>query len=74
MLIPWQEIDSATLDALIESFVLREGTDYGEQEIPLATKVAQVKNQLAKGQVVIVWSELHESVSIMRKEDVVPDA
>lgn len=74
MLIPWQELDSTTLEALIESFVLREGTDYGEQEVPLSTKVEQVKQQLIKGDVVILWSELHESVSIMRKEDVGPDS
>ena len=31
-----------TLRAVVESFVLREGTDYGLQETPLETKVAQV--------------------------------
>jgi hypothetical protein len=29
---PWQDLDPETLDNLIESFVLREGTDYGEHE------------------------------------------
>ena len=32
MIIPWQELSTETLDNLIESFVLREGTDYGMQE------------------------------------------
>ena len=27
MIIPWQDLDPETLDNLIESFVLREGTD-----------------------------------------------
>ncbi|TIE66479.1 YheU family protein, partial [Legionella pneumophila] len=32
MLIPWQELSPEALENLIESFVLREGTDYGEHE------------------------------------------
>ena len=36
MIIPWEQLPAATLDNLIESFVLREGTDYGEQIFTLA--------------------------------------
>lgn len=54
-----------TLDNLIESFVLREGTDYGEHERSLEQKVNDVKRQLKSGDVVLVWSELHETVNIM---------
>ena len=53
------------LDNLIESFVLREGTDYGEHERSLEQKVNDVKRQLKSGDVVLVWSELHETVNIM---------
>ncbi|WP_227136309.1 YheU family protein [Kosakonia radicincitans] len=65
MIIPWQEIDADTLNNLIESFVLREGTDYGEHERSLEQKVADVKRQLQRGEAVLVWSELHETVNIM---------
>ncbi len=65
MIIPWQDLDPETLDNLIESFVLREGTDYGEHERSLADKVADVKQQLKTGEAVLVWSELHETVNIM---------
>lgn len=65
MIIPWKDLDSETLDNLIESFVLREGTDYGEQERSLQQKVDDVRRQLQSGEVVLVWSELHESVNIM---------
>lgn len=64
MIIPWQDLPPETLDNLIESFVLREGTDYGEQERSLAQKVADVKRQLQSGEAVLVWSELHETVNI----------
>ena len=65
MIIPWQDLAPETLDNLIESFVLREGTEYGEQERSLEQKVSDVKRQLKSGDVVLVWSELHETVNIM---------
>ncbi|AFJ45397.1 YheU family protein [Shimwellia blattae] len=65
MLIPWQQLDPDTLENLLESFVLREGTDYGEQERSLAQKVADVRRQLESGEAVLVWSELHETINIM---------
>ncbi|HHA1315055.1 TPA: YheU family protein [Enterobacter kobei] len=65
MIIPWQDLSPETLDNLIESFVLREGTDYGEHERSLEQKVNDVKRQLKSGNVVLVWSELHETVNIM---------
>ncbi|STE73087.1 putative enolase [Escherichia coli] len=49
MLIPWQDLSPETLENLIESFVLREGTDYGEHERTLEQKVADVKRQLQCG-------------------------
>lgn len=64
MIVPWQDIAPETLDNLIREFVLREGTDYGEQEVDLAMKVEQIKQQLQAGLVVVVYSELHESVDI----------
>ncbi|EPT3114320.1 YheU family protein [Klebsiella michiganensis] len=68
MIIPWQDLDPETLDNLIESFVLREGTDYGENERSLTDKVADVKQQLKSGEAVLVWSELHETVNIMPRK------
>ncbi|OCG43482.1 MULTISPECIES: YheU family protein [Gilliamella] len=64
MIIPWQDLDPQTLNNLIEYFVLREGTDYGLQEISLQEKVNNVKFQLANGTVAIFWSQLHETIDI----------
>ncbi|WP_343553830.1 YheU family protein [Pantoea sp.] len=69
MIIPWQQLAAETLENLIETFVLREGTDYGEQERSLSQKVADVRRQLERGEVVLVWSELHESINIMPKSE-----
>ncbi len=62
--VPMTELAASTLQALVESFVLREGTDYGTQEVSLATKVAQVLRQLQQGEARIVFDPLTESVDI----------
>ncbi|MFV8430501.1 YheU family protein [Vibrio owensii] len=67
MIIPWQDIAPETLENLIREFVLREGTDYGSVEVSLQRKIDQVKSQLEKGEAVIVFSELHETVDIQLK-------
>lgn len=64
MIVPWQEISPDALENLIKEFVLREGTDYGNEEISLQDKIEQVKTQLQTGKVTIVYSELHESIDI----------
>lgn len=68
MLIPWQQIAPDTLDRLIEAYVLREGTDYGDEEVSLAEKVRHVREQLQQGQVLIVYSQLEESVDLLTKQ------
>ncbi len=57
MIVPWQELEPETLDNLIQEFVSRDGTDYGEQEYSLADKVSQVRRALAKGEAVLIFSE-----------------
>lgn len=64
MIIPWQSLKPETLTQVLESFILREGTDYGEQEKSLEEKVDALKEQLQKNKIQIVWSELYETVDI----------
>ena len=72
MIVPIDALEADTLYSLAEAFVLREGTDYGEQEVALEVKVQQVLERLKQGDAVLVYSELHESVDIKRKEDIQP--
>jgi hypothetical protein len=69
MLIPYQQLNPDTLQALIEAFVLREGTDYGDSELSLAEKVAMVMSQIQHGSVVICYSEEEESVDLLNERD-----
>lgn len=64
MIIPWQSLEEETLINIIESFVLREGTDYGVLEKTLSEKVEDIKIQLKRGFIIIVWSELHETLDL----------
>ncbi|EXI61438.1 hypothetical protein A6B39_00190 [Mannheimia granulomatis] len=68
MIIPWQELEESTLNNILDSFILREGTDYGEKELSLAEKRENLLAQLKADKVVIVWSELHESLDIKEKK------
>lgn len=73
MIIPLSQLNEDTLNAIIEDFILREGTDYGEFDATKADKVSQVKLQLKQGSAVLVYSELHESVNIVPSEQFTVD-
>jgi uncharacterized protein YheU (UPF0270 family) len=70
LIVPHKELDNETLTNLIESIVLREGTDYGDIELSLEEKVLLVKQQLQDGIALIEYSEEHESVNIISANDV----
>ncbi len=65
MIVPFKDLETETLNNLIESIVLREGTDYGEIEMSLSEKVALVRQQLKNGTAYLEYSEEHESVNIV---------
>ena len=67
--VPYGELPADLLNAVIESFVLREGTDYGEKELSLEDKVARVINQLKKGEAKILFDPESESVTIAVKQN-----
>ncbi len=69
MIIPWQDISPDTLENVVKEFILREGTDYGENEISLEQKTEQVLQLLKSEQAVIVYSELHETIDIKLRQD-----
>ncbi len=67
--IPPQRLSGELLDAIIEAFVLREGTDYGERESSLADKIAQVRARIASGEVVVVFDETTESCNLLLRDE-----
>jgi len=65
IVIPHRELSVAALRGVLESFVLREGTDYGEREVSLDQKVAQVLRQLERGEAQIVFDATLQSIDIV---------
>ena len=59
------QLEPDTLRAVIESFVLREGTDYGLHETSLEVKVAQVLRQVHRGEAHITFDPGTASVNIV---------
>jgi uncharacterized protein YheU (UPF0270 family) len=67
ILVPYTELPAELLRAVVESFVLREGTDYGERELSLDEKVARTIAQLKNGAANIVFDPESESVTIVAR-------
>jgi uncharacterized protein len=66
--VPHTLLSPDALRGLVESFVLREGTDYGAREFTHEQKVAQVMAQLARGDARIVFDPETESVTLLMRE------
>jgi uncharacterized protein YheU (UPF0270 family) len=63
-IIPVNKLSSKALHGVIEEFISRNGTDYGEIEASLETKVRQVKHKLEKGLAVLVFDDETETTNI----------
>jgi uncharacterized protein len=70
LIIPYDQLSQEALHGVIEEFVTREGTDYGESEVSLETKVQQVMNQLHSGKAVIVFDRKTETCNILPSGDI----
>jgi uncharacterized protein YheU (UPF0270 family) len=66
VVVPYGELAPELLRAVVESYVLREGTDYGEREVSLEDKVARVITQVKRGEAQIVFDPDSDTVSIVR--------
>jgi uncharacterized protein len=72
IVIPYRDLSDTALRGVLESFVLREGTDYGEREVSLDQKVAHVLRQLERGEAHIVFDTVLESIDIVVTKPVRP--
>ena len=70
MIIPFERLAPETLESLIESFVCREGTDYGNSEVSFKTKVEDLKAQILANEVLIVFDDKTASINLLTKQQV----
>ncbi len=66
--IPHDQLSPEALNALVEEYVTREGTDYGAEEIALKTKIAQVLAQIKAGSVIIRYDSKTQTCGLFPKE------
>jgi uncharacterized protein len=65
IVVPHAQLPQETLRAVIESFVLREGTEYGAREFTLDEKVAHVIGQLERGVAQVIFDPESQSIDIV---------
>jgi uncharacterized protein YheU (UPF0270 family) len=53
--VPPQQLQADVLQALLEEYASRDGTDYGEQELSLAQKVSNLRKQVIQGDLLILY-------------------
>jgi uncharacterized protein len=63
--VPYSELSADALHGVIDNFILREGTDYGDRTFSHEQKVAQVLRQLERGEARIMFDPLDSSVTIV---------
>jgi uncharacterized protein YheU (UPF0270 family) len=67
MEIPWRRLEADTLRRVIEEFVTREGTDYGQTNYNLEQKVQHVLRQLSCGEAILAFDPDSETCHIVPK-------
>jgi len=70
MFIPYNELSQDALQALIEDFVTRDGTDYGADEMDMQDKAAHLLALLKTGEVLISYNEDTETCGLVSREEV----
>jgi hypothetical protein len=68
VLVPINALAPATLASLVEEFVSRDGTDYGDIEVPLESRVKAVHQALERGDVALVFDIESEQHDIIAKD------
>jgi len=65
VIVPHTELSEGALRGVVESFVLREGTDYGEREFSFEEKITHVIGRLENGGAQILFDPGSETVQIV---------
>ncbi|HSG02489.1 MAG TPA: YheU family protein [Marinobacterium sp.] len=69
MIVPANFLSAEALSGLIEEFVTRDGTDYGETEVSVVERVEQVRRQIEKGEALILFDAASETTTIIPAAD-----
>ena len=65
VIVPPDSLSAEALQGVIERFIMREGTDYGKQEIEISRKIESVKRQIDAGRACIIFDPETETTTIL---------
>ena len=65
MKIPYRELSQEALLGVMDAFILREGTDYGHEEITIDQKRSRVLSMLQSGEAEIVFYQESDHIDIV---------
>ena len=69
--VPPQRLQPGVLRALLEEYASRDGTDYGEREVSLQTKVDNLQAQLARRDLCILFEAESAQWDLLPREQAV---
>ena len=67
--IPVNKLSPEALQGVIEEYIFRDGTDYGEIEASRETNFRQVKYKLENGLAVLIFDDETETTNIFLADD-----
>ena len=67
--IPVNKLSPEALHGVINEFISRDGTDYGEIEVPTETKFRQVKYKLENGLATLIFDDETDTTNIFLADD-----
>ena len=65
MKIPYLELSQEALLGVIDAFILREGTDYGHEEVTIDQKRSRILSMLKAGKAEIVFYQESDHIDIV---------
>ena len=66
--VPLQRLQPEVLQALLEEYASRDGTDYGEREFSLAEKVQHLQKQLQAQRLVLLYDADSEQWDLVPRD------
>lgn len=64
-----ESLKPETLQSVLESYVLREGTDYGAHEISLEKKIDNLRTKIDREEIVLVFDPDSESLNFLTQNE-----
>ena len=67
--VPADRLDEHVLQSLLEEYASRDGTDYGEVELTLAQKTGNLRRQIQRGDLLILYQTETEEWDLVSADD-----